>query len=127
MKDAAKVWDKECETALDDLLQRLRESFITDAEAYADFMKTDHVDFRGLEVALFKTITTMNETNKAVIIKKMGPDQGYNIIHNFEARASEDVSLAIMDELMEKYDELPEEIQKLIDELKKRGNHNKEP
>lgn len=119
MKDATKVWDEGCEKDLDAMLLLIRKSIIADAEAYTQFLNEEKVGPKALEVALYKSIMTLNETIKAVIIKKLGPTDGVHIIQSYESRAMEDVSVSVFDEIMENYDNLPPELKSLMDEIKK--------
>jgi len=132
MKDTTKVWDKGLEEALENLVSIFRKSIICDAEAFANFSKSDKVTAQGLEVALYKSVMTLNESNKATIIQKLGPKEAMDMIRRFEERAMLDISMTIMEDAEVNWDNLPPNLQEILTEIKKRinqkgKNEKKEP
>jgi hypothetical protein len=121
MKDAVtKIWDKDCEDALDKMVSIFRKSIIIDAETFASFSNSNNITSQALEVALYKSIMTLNESNKSILFKKMGPIEASKLIQALELKAIEDVSLAVLEELEENFENLPSELQELVKILRKK-------
>lgn len=119
MKDATKVWDKRCEDSLEQMVSIFRKSIITDAELFAKFRGENTVNSQALELALYKSVMTLNESNKSIMFKKIGPE-AMNLIVSLEKRAIADVSINIIEELEKDLERLPPEIQSIVKEIKKR-------
>jgi len=126
MKDVTKVWDKHCEDALESMVNIFRRSVISDAESFATFRNQNNITAQGLEIALFKSVMTLNESNKAVMFKRLGLVEATSLIKSLEDRAIADVSMSVIEELEENYDNLPPELQEIInlikDKLREEGN-----
>lgn len=114
MKDATKVWDKPLEEALDKMVDAFRRSVISDCESFATFRGQEKVTAQGLELALYKSIMTINKTNKAVMFKRLGPAAASDLIQTLEDRAFNDVSMSILEDLEANFDKLPPEIQEVV-------------
>ena len=87
------------------------------AEEFTDFNKFDVVDAQCLEIALYKATATLNETNHAAILKKLGTDEGIKLIDSIETRAKHDVSMILFNELEKISDELSPEMQDVVRKL----------
>jgi len=112
-------WNPQCEEALDQMMDTMKENIKHDAEEHARFIGQETVDALSLEIALYKSVMTLNETNKAVIFKKLGPQEGTTIINELEYRARTDVTRILLEDVMKKYDDFPPHIQKAVDKIKK--------
>lgn len=126
MKDSKKIWDKGLEESLDRIVSLFRKSIISDAEAFATFRKSDSVSSQGLEVALYKSVMTLNESNKAIMFQRMWPFDANNLIRSLEERAILDVSLTVMEEMEDNWDSLPQELKDIFSEIKKKINLGKD-
>jgi len=117
-------WDERCTESLDILMDVMKQSIINDAEDFAIHEEVDFVSPQALEIALYKSISTLNATNHATIIKKIGIELGTKLIASLETRAQSHISNILLEEIKEKNGgELPEEVQKiqeLLNEFKKR-------
>lgn len=119
MKDSTKVWEKGLDVVLDEMVSVFRKSIISDAETFAKFSNSDTVNAQALEIALYKSVMTLNESNRATIFQRLGPVQGMNLIHSLEDRAIMDVTMNVVEDMEANWDNLPTEVQDLITELKK--------
>lgn len=128
MKDAKMVWDKQCEDVLEQMVSIFRKSIITDAEIFSTLRSQNTVTAQGLEIALYKSVMTLNEFNKAILFKKIGPYEATILIKQLEERAIQDVCMGIIDDLEENYNNLPPEVKKIVDLIREsiKRNKNKE-
>ena len=111
--------DPELKSSLNELMETMKLSLVNEAELFADSIGKDQVDESCLEMALYKSIMTLNQTNKAIIIKKLGIVNGMRFFEELEAQSIKDINGVIIEEIMENYDNLPEELKTLFDEIKK--------
>ena len=122
-----KKWEPTCDILLDTMVGIIRDSIIADAEDLANFSNKETVQPFCLEMALYKSIMTLNETNKANILKNFGPEEGFSLIKNLELRAKTDLTKIMVDDLKEQFgDDLPPEIKMVLDMLEKKREEENE-
>jgi len=112
-----KQWPQELTNLLNQMMENIKSCIISDAEEFADFNGMNIVNGQSLEIALYKATATLNETNHAAILKKLGPDEGMKLINSIESRAKHDVSEMLFNELEKMSDELSPEIQDIVRKL----------
>jgi len=120
MKDAKLIWSSDLEKMLENLISILRKSIISDAEDFAKFRNSDSVNAQGLETALYKSVMTLNESNKATMFQRFGPTQAIELIHNLEDQAVLDVTMTVIEDMERNWDNLPQELKDMITQFKKK-------
>jgi len=120
MKDATKKWSKETEESLEIMVSIFREAVISAAERFSDYNEQKEVTAQCLEVGLYESVMTLNETNKAVMFQRMGLLRAMDLINSLEIRAISDVSLSVIQDIEEnRMEEIPEELKGMIEDIKK--------
>lgn len=129
MEGSVKKWTKETEDSFNKLIDLFKKSLILDAELYSKFRGLDEVSIQCFEVALYKTVMTLNESNKASIIKKSGPE-GLRMINAFEEKAINDITVEVINgveiDKLQIPDELKDILNNLKDHLKRKENEEEE-
>lgn len=107
-------WTDESINAVDTLMENVREAIERDAECFAK-VEGEEVSERFLELALYKAIMTLNETNKLVMFKKLGPVSGSNLIASLEMRAITDVTQIMFEDLKKEFGgDIPEQMKDIF-------------
>jgi len=113
----SKKWSENLIKILDGMMDSMRGAIINNAEEYSSFRNTDIVDEQGLEIAIYKSIETLNEANHAAILKKMGPVHGVSLIETLQFKAQKDVGEILMGDLKAQRKDMSPEQNKIIDKV----------
>lgn len=120
MKGFAMDWSRDCELELEKIVDIFRSSIIKNVETFTKINGGDVVEIYGLDISLFKTVMTLNESYKVAIIQMYGPELGLELIRRFENNAINEVSFVIVEDLIKDYEHLPKEVQNLLDLFKQK-------
>lgn len=97
-----KVWSKETESSLEQMVDYVRQAIIKEAENFTDFLKKNEVDAQSLTLALYKVISLLNQSNYAIIIKSIGIDEGSKIIQLLENSSQNSVTKVLYNDIIDK-------------------------